>query len=83
MTFSSDVNTNLEFDKIKPNETVKKFLDMTNNQNGDGAYLLRFERENGKTEQTVGGYYTNGMSLDRKVWCEIKNDTVIMKFSGF
>ena len=82
VTFSSDGNTKLEFDKIEPNETIEKFLDMTNNQKGDGAYVLRFERENSKVEQTVGGYYTNGGSLDRKVVCEIKNDTILMKFSG-
>ena len=82
VTFSSDGKTKLEFDKIEPNETVEKFLDMTNNQKGDGAYVLRIERENSKAEQTVGGYYTNGGSLDRKVVCEIKNDTILMKFSG-
>ncbi|WP_338359021.1 hypothetical protein [Yeosuana marina] len=82
MTFLSDGNTKLEFDKIEPNQTVERFLDMTNNQKGDGAYGLIFERENGKKEQTVGGYYTNGGSLDRKVECEIKNDTILMKFSG-
>jgi hypothetical protein len=82
VTFLSDGNTKLEFDKIEPNQTVEEFLDMTNNQKGDGAYGLIFKRENGKREQTVGGYYTNGGSLNRKVVCEIKNDTVLMKFSG-
>ena len=82
VTFLSDGNTKLEFNKIEPNQTVEKFLDMTNNQKGDGAYGLIFERENGKKEQTVGGYYTNGGSLDRKVEYEIKNDTILMKFSG-
>lgn len=80
--FSSDENTKLEFEKIEPNQTVKKFLDMTNNHKGDGAYELRFERENGKTEQTPCGYYTKGGSLDRKVTFEIKNDFILIKFSG-
>lgn len=35
-----------------------------------------------KKEQTIGGYYTNVGSLDKKVVCEIKNDTVVMTFSG-
>ncbi|TYB71887.1 hypothetical protein [Bizionia myxarmorum] len=82
VTFLSDKNTKLVFDKIEPNETVTKFLDMTNNQGGDGSYGLTFDRENGKTEHTANGYYTNGASLDRKVTCEIKNDTILMKFSG-
>ena len=80
--FLSDGSTKLEFEKIKPNETVEEFLDMTNNQKEDGAYGIIFERKNGKKEQTVGGYYTNGGSLNRKVFCEIKNDTILMKFSG-
>ena len=80
--FYSDENTKIEFEKIEPNQTVKKFLDMTNNHKGDGAYGLIFERENGKKEQTPGGYYTNGGSLDRKVTFEIKNDSILMKFSG-
>ncbi|MGJ5641362.1 hypothetical protein [Formosa sp. S-31] len=82
VTFLSDENTKLEFDKIKPDQTVEKFLDMTNNHKGDGAYRLIIQRENGSKEQTVNGYYTNGGSLDRKVECEIKNDTILMKFSG-
>ncbi len=80
--FLSDKNTKVEFEIIEPNKTVKKYLDMTNNNKGDGAYRLSFERENGNVEQTVGGYYTNGGSLDRKVMCEIKNDTILMKFNG-
>lgn len=82
VTFLSDENTKVEFQEIAPNKTVEKYLDMTNNHKGDGAYGLMFERENGKIEQTVNGYYTNGGSLDRKVVCEIKNDTILMKFSG-
>ena len=82
VTFSSDDKTKLEIEQIKPNESVVEFLDMTNNQKGDGAYGLIFERENGKKEQTGGGYYTNGGSLDRKVICEIKKDTVLMQFTG-
>ncbi|WP_318343734.1 hypothetical protein [Flagellimonas baculiformis] len=82
VTFSSDANTKLEFERIEPNESVEKFLDMTHNQKGDGSYGLIFQRENGNKEQTGGGYYTNGGSLDRKVVCEVKNDTILMKFSG-
>lgn len=82
VTFSSDANTKLEFERIEPNESVEKFLDMTNNQKGDGSYGLIFQRENGNKEQTGGGYYTNGASLDRKVVCEVRNDTILMKFSG-
>ena len=75
-------HSKLEYGKIEHNETIEEFLDMTNNHKGDGAYKLKFERENGKKEQIVFGYYSNGVALNRKVFCEIKNDTVLTKFSS-
>ena len=82
VTFLSDENSKLEFSKIEPNQFVEEFLDMTNNHKGDGAYKLKFERENGKKEQIIFGYYTNGVALNREVFCEIKNDTVLIKFNS-
>ena len=80
--FSYDGHKKLEFEKVELNQIAKRFLDMTYNQKGDGFYKLRIEREGGKTEYTSGEYYTNGGSLDSKVTCEIKNETILMKFSG-
>ena len=82
VTFLSDENSKLEFSKIEPNQFVEEFLDMTNNHKGDGAYKLKFERENGKKEQHIFGYYSNGGALNREVFCEIKNDTVFIKFNS-
>jgi len=82
VTFLSDENSKLEFSKIEPNQFVEEFLDMTNNHKGDGAYKLKFERENEKKEQIIFGYYTNGVALNRKVFCEIKSDTVLIKFNS-
>ena len=82
VTFLSDENSKLEYSKIEPNQFVEEFLDMTNNHKGDGAYKLKFERENGKKEQIIFGYYTNGVALNRKVFCEIKSDTVLIKFNS-
>ena len=82
VTFLSDENSKLEFSKIEPNQFVEEFLDMTNNHKGDGAYKLKFERENKKKEQIIFGYYTNGVALNRKVFCEIKSDTVLIKFNS-
>ena len=82
VTFLSDENSKLEFSKIEPNQFVEEFLDMTNNHKGDGAYKLKFERENRKKEQIIFGYYTNGVALNRKVFCEIKSDTVLIKFNS-
>ena len=80
--FLSDENSKLEYSKIEPNQVVEEFLDMTNNHKGDGAYKLKFVRENGKKEQVIFGYYTNGGALDRKVFCKIMNDTILTKFSS-
>ena len=82
VTFLSDENSKLEFSKIEPNQFVEEFLDMTNNHKVDGAYKLKFERENKKKEQIIFGYYTNGVALNRKVFCEIKSDTVLIKFNS-
>ncbi len=82
VTFLSDESSKLEFSKIEPNQFVEEFLDMTNNHKGDGAYKLKFERENGKKEQIIFGNYTNGVALNRKVFCEIKSDTVLIKFNS-
>ncbi|MDC3285661.1 hypothetical protein OAU94_04405 [Flavobacteriaceae bacterium] len=82
VTFLSDENSKLLYSKIEPNQFVEEFLDMTNNHKGDGAYKLKFERENGKKEQIIFGYYSNGGALNREVFCEIKNDTVLIKFNS-
>jgi len=77
-TFGSE----LVFDKIKSNQKVAGFLDMTNTK-GDGSYTLTFIDENKEKKQIAGGYYTNGGSLERKVIYEIKNDTVLVEFKDF
>lgn len=71
----------LKFDKIKPNESVSDFLSMKKNKS-DGSYVLEFTRMNGKKESKAYGYYTNGGALDSWIEFEIKNDTIISKFSG-
>jgi len=82
VTFLSDENSKLLYSKIEPNQFVEEFLDMTNNHKVDGAYKLKFERENGKKEKIIFGYYSNGGALNREVFCEIKNDTVLIKFNS-
>ena len=82
VTFLSYENSILLYSKIEPFQFVEEFLDMTNNHKVDGAYKLKFERENGKKEQIIFGYYSNGGALNREVFCEIKNDTVLIKFNS-
>ena len=71
----------IKIDRIEPNESVNEFLSMRDNQ-FDGTYSLIFNRANGKKEISVGGYYTNGSSLNKWVKFEVKNDTTIVEFSG-
>lgn len=71
----------LKIDKINPNESVSDFLSMKKNKS-DGGYALEFTRMNGKKESKGYGYYTNGRALDRRIEFEIKDDTIISKFSG-
>ena len=71
----------IEIDKIEPNQTVTEFLSMKKNKS-DGGYSLTFTRKNGKIENSGGGYYTNGGSLDRWIKFEVENDTTKVKFSG-
>ncbi|QBO59174.1 hypothetical protein [Chryseobacterium salivictor] len=69
----------LDFDKIKPEETMSGFLSMKNNKS-DGGYVLDFIGANGEKEHTVVGYYTNGGSLDRKVKFTIETKKTLVKF---
>jgi hypothetical protein len=89
---SSEPITNVEFtttekldvikiDRIESNESVTEFLSMRKNKT-DGAYSLTFTRTNGKNEISVGGYYTNGGSLDHWVDFKVENDTTILKFDA-
>ncbi|WBL26763.1 hypothetical protein [Zunongwangia sp. HGR-M22] len=71
----------LNFDSIEPNKSVREFLPMSKNES-DGAYLLTFERADGKNETCGGGYYTNGSSLDHWVDFFVENDTTIVKFDA-
>ena len=82
IVFSSDKKTKLIFKILKPNQTIRKALNMINNEKRDGSYKLVFYRLDGKREEIDSGYYTNGGSLDSKVIYTIRNDTVEIKFSG-
>lgn len=80
--FSTDENTFLKFDHIPAKGGVKAFLDMSNNHKGDGAYVIEFERMDGKREHKVGGYYTNGAALNRYVLCTVEKDSILMTFEN-
>ncbi|PZP48295.1 MAG: hypothetical protein DI598_10145 [Pseudopedobacter saltans] len=71
-----------EFGEIKPNESVSGFLSLKDNKT-DGSYVLEFTRENGKKESQGYGYYTNGAPLDNSIYFEIRNDSIITKFSVY
>lgn len=46
----------IKIDSIQPNKYFINFLSMSKNKT-DGSYSLTFDRINGKTETSAGGYY--------------------------
>ena len=77
--YTSEKLNVIKFDKIEPNQTVKNFLSMKDNQI-DGSYTLEYNRVGGEKEYSGGGYYTNGGSLNELVQFEVKKDTTLVKF---
>jgi hypothetical protein len=77
--FTSEKVGVVGFEKIEPGQRVSEFLSMKDNR-ADGSYVLDFTRANEKKEHFVGGYYTNGASLNRWIQFEITNDSVYIKF---
>ena len=53
---------------------------MSNNQI-DGSYFLEYNKIGGQTEIYDCGYYTNGKALDHLAQFEIKEDTILVKFT--
>lgn len=77
--FTSEKVGVVGFEKIEPGQRVSEFLSMKDNR-ADGSYVLGFTRANEKEEHFLGGYYTNGGSLNRWIQFEITNDSVYVKF---
>lgn len=75
--FTSDQQSFIEFDSIRPQKSMEKFLDMRSTSESDGIYIMKFTI-NRNEYKTGGGYYTNGSSLDKKIIFTIKNDTVLV-----
>lgn len=81
--FKTTENLNsVDFAKINPDENVSDFLKMSDNKS-DGSYILEFTRENGKTEISGAGYYTNGGSLDSRIFFKVEKDTVFASTSQY
>ena len=68
-------------EKIEPNKSISDFLSMKENKT-DGEYHIEFKRKNGSTQNSKGGYYTNGVALNSWIEFDIRNDTVKYKSSG-
>jgi len=80
VVFIADGDAKIMWEQIEPNQKIKGFLDMTQTLGVDGSYTLVYLDENGNKKQTASGYYTNGKPLNKKVVCEIQNDTIILSF---
>lgn len=91
--FSSEPLANLEFtttelldsvriDKVQVDKRVTGFLSMQRNKT-DGAYSLTFTRADGKIENSISGYYSNGGPLNKRVEYKVENGTVLVEFSDY
>ena len=73
-TGSEEVDT-IEF----VNDRILKYkLNMSGIPKTDGAYKIKFERD-GKLENKIFGYYTNGYPINEKYFIEILDNEVIIK----
>jgi hypothetical protein len=80
VVFLADGDAKIMWEQIEPNQKIKGFLDMTHTLGVDGSYTFVYLDKEGNKKQTASGYYTNGKPLNKKVVCEIQNDTIILNF---
>jgi len=79
--FSTTENLSpIQYKSLETGETRTDFFKMKDHRT-DGSYVLTFTRSHGKMEKIGAGYYTNGISLDRRMLFIIENDTVITRTS--
>jgi hypothetical protein len=78
---TSEELATIKYIKLEPGEKIDSFLSMKENKS-DGDYQIKFTRPNGKKENIKAGYYTNGGSLETTMHINIKEDTVLVSFSG-
>lgn len=75
---SSDHHQSAEYLQLKPGESKKYYMDMTDLPKTDGDYLLSYRLMGRKVQQKSFGYYTNGYPLEEVTKINIKSDTVII-----
>ncbi|TLF44098.1 hypothetical protein [Maribacter aurantiacus] len=74
-------NTNsLVIERLGPKESISGFLKMTHAKT-DGSYVVLYNKASGQTIETVGGYYSNGISFLELMRIEIQQDTALIHFT--
>ncbi len=80
---TSDQKAAVNLKTLKASEDKKVMLDMSQIEESDGSYTIKFTRNNDITYTKSGGYYTNGVPLNHKIIFIIKKDTVLIESSIF
>ena len=74
----SSEHTPTVFKDFHPNTTRKGYVAFNKNNVGDGAYNIQIYNDGKLLKQMCFGYFTNGKSLNRLIYIEIKPDTIIV-----
>ena len=76
---TSENTDSLVIKLLGPKESITGFLKMANAKT-DGSYVLMYNKADGETIETVGGYYSNGISFLDSMRIEIQQDTTLIYF---
>ncbi|RRQ48192.1 hypothetical protein DZC72_10735 [Maribacter algicola] len=76
---TSENTDSLIFELLRPKESITGFL-IIENAKTDGSYVLIYNKADGETIETVGGYYSNGISFLDLMRIDIQQDTTLIYF---
>lgn len=77
---TSENTDSLVIEGLDPKESKSGILKMANAKT-DGSYVVVYNRADGETIETVGGYYSNGISFLDLMRIEIQLDTALIHFT--
>ncbi len=69
----------LKLEKLNKGDVYSDFLSLKDNK-VDGAYVIKFKRQNKEFEEHRFGYYTNGTALEDSMKIEILNNEIQVKY---
>ncbi|KAA2216790.1 hypothetical protein [Maribacter flavus] len=77
---TSENTDSLVIELLGPKESKSGFLKMVNAKT-NGSYVVLYNKADGETIETVGGYYSNGISFLDLMRIEIQKDTALIYFT--